>query len=740
MKTKTKIIKTKFSSGDFRIFSCCAIGAHDIQTNKFGMFSIKGNYGYLTEGQEYDLDLSLLESNQWGYTYQLNSCPTFNTTDLDYDASMGILREITTDAQAKTLLAVYPDVIKMILDGHEAEIDVKKLRNIKEYRLNVYIREIRSKFQYLSIMQENKQYDLTASECKELIRKFGTNEEVNSHLDKEPYECLIQLLGRDFQCNDKIILEQHEDLKFSTSRVESLIYYILKLNEDDSNTCMSANVMAAYTKAVAPELYDQIKSVSIDSDKFYYDENNKRIALSETYNSECMVADFVKGKLNGNKWDIDWKKYQDIPEGKLTSEQANVLKSVCDNDITILNAKGGTGKTSSMKAVVQMLEDNNKSYTLLSPTGRVAQRLTEITNRPASTIHRAALSGEIVADFICVEEFGMIGLDVMCLLINAITNKHTKFLFIGDLGQISPLSKGCIMKDLVESGLVPVCTLSKVFRYNEGGLSTVATKAYSGKSYLSLENFNQERVCLGTNLDYTFITFNNSMDIIIDEYKKLLDRGIKPIDISIISPWNVKEFGTVNINNHIQEIVNPIASNESWIDCVRFKQKVKFHKGDLVLNCKNDYDIQTLECYNQLHDETTDFDGEAKPTAVFNGEIGKVLEVKNDIMFVQFDERIVVFDKSNVNNLLLGYAMTSFKLQGSENKYIISLTINEHSRTLNKNVLYTNLTRARKELVEIGDKNAILGALIIDGIKNRNTFLGGLINCQVEKTEQEKPQ
>lgn len=709
MKTKTKIIKTKFSSGDFRIFSCCAIGAHDIQTNKFGMFSIKGNYGYLTEGQEYDLYLSLLESNQWGYTYQLNSCPTFNTTNLDYDASLGILREITTDAQAKTLLAVYPDVIKMILDGRESEIDVKKLRNIKEYRLNVYIREIRNKFQYLSIMQENKQYDLTASECKELIRKFSTNEEVNSHLDKEPYECLIQLLGRDFQYNDKIILEQHEDLRFSTSRVESLIYYILKLNEDDSNTCMGANVMAAYTKAVASELYDQIKSVSIDSDKFYYDETNKRIALSETYNSECMVADFVKGKLNGNKWNIDWKKYQDVDSFKLTVTQLNALKNVCEHEISLLVGYAGSGKSSTTKAILQMADENNLSYKIVAPSAKAAIRVKEITGRNASTIHKLCLTQEeVFCDMLIVDEVSMCDLPTFCMLIKSLTNEHCHILLIGDDFQLPSVGVGKIFHDIIESKIVAETKLTEIFRYSDKGTAYVATNIREGKQFLK----GYDTQALSDN--YKFIQTDDVKDVVVNEYKQLL-KTYQPEDIMVLSPYNVKDEGAYVLANEIQEIINPLRPYMKQLTVSKSGVKINFREGDNVLCTKNDYDATP---YDEMIDH---------PIAVFNGQTGKVIKVEDDFIVVNFDGDEVVYSKNKLNELLLSAAYSVHKSQGSEAKAVISITSPSHKRMLNKNLCYVASTRSKEKHIEIGDIQTMNNAIGIDVNETRQTFLKELL-------------
>ena len=216
--------------------------------------------------------------------------------------------------------------------------------------------------------------------------------------------------------------------------------------------------------------------MSIDSDKFYYDETNKRIALSETYNSECMVADFVKGKLNGNKWDIDWKKYQDVDGFKLTATQLNALKNVCKHEISLLVGYAGSGKSSTTKAILQMADENNLSYKIVAPSAKAAIRVKEITGRNASTIHKLCLTQEeVFCDMLIVDEFSMCDLPTFCMLIKSLTNEHCHVLLIGDDAQLIPIGLGKIFHDIIESKIVAETKLTEIFRYSDKGTAYVAT-------------------------------------------------------------------------------------------------------------------------------------------------------------------------------------------------------------------------------------------------------------------------
>ena len=143
-------------------------------------------------------------------------------------------------------------------------------------------------------MHSNKEYDLSTSECKTLLTKFGDNETVNKELKDNPYVVLMQILERDFEKWDRDILSINPSLRLSKQRVESLIYYVLKLNENDGSTIINANAMASYAKDIAPELIGQIKDVSVNSEAFYYDDKTKDISLMSTHLQECEVAEFVK--------------------------------------------------------------------------------------------------------------------------------------------------------------------------------------------------------------------------------------------------------------------------------------------------------------------------------------------------------------------------------------------------------------------------------------------------------------
>ena len=748
---KARCIKCCFKKDDYRIFSWSPIDHNEsVKLSTYFTFSTKGNDPYIDENKDYEIEIEeIAYDKRYGGTYKILSVPSmsnFDVSTLTLDQKKEILMDCTTSERiADNILEAYPDFIELILTQGKDIIDVSRIKGVGEVYLGAYARNLLEKYKYLGIIQHFKGYKLDVSDCKKLIEEYLDEEHIAKEIQSNPYKVLISTLGRSFEFADRMIMELREDLKVSEMRCAYLILSVLERNEAmEGDTVLDANalynyILEEYTQA--KDLEPLIVPVVTNNDLFYYDEENKTISIMTTYMSECKIADFIVSKYkNSTKLDIDYTKYTKIKDGELTEEQQNILKTFCESNITIVNAKGGTGKSATTLALINMLEDNNMTYSLLTPTGRVAKALKILTNgRPTSTIHKACLSNPdgIWSDVFVVEEGSMIGIDLMCMLINAIANDNARIIINMDLGQIAPISCGCPMRDIINSGIIPVCNLTKVFRYGEGGLYKMATDAYDKKFYIGELDYNKDRVSVGKNNDYTYVRYNGEVQQVVDEYKKFLNRGIKPIDIAVITCWNVTDFGTINLNNEIQKIVNPDIQEGKFIKKTIRKKEVFFKVNDIILNCQNTYEILTLSGYNEIKNSgNTLTEEDVETTSVMNGEIGRILDIDDGNIIAQFDEDIIVFDKKLQDNLLLAYSLTSYKLQGSECPYVITLVTPQFEKSLNKNIIYTDMSRTRKEVVEIIDPTTLANAITIDSIQERLTNLERLLRERMKGEEE----
>lgn len=751
---KCTIVREIYSSNNYRTFACLLDNPKDeskISLNKYGNFTISGDLSFLKNGESYTLDLKQVNHPRYGLQYMVEKVKDYEIVkdleELTVEQSMEILTKFTTETQANTLLTVYPNFISMVINGKTEEIDIKKLKNIKEYRLNCYIREINTRFKYYYILIHHKNYDLTIGECQGLDNVYGSVEAVEEAINKEPYSVLIDVLHRDFLRTDKLLMEIRPELKESANRIEHIALHILNLNEEDDNTYMDANTMAGFCAEIDKDCIPHIKQTCVDSNKIWYDDATKRIAKMDTYMAESTIASFFTNILHdsANKWNFRWENYTKIKDGTLTEEQAQVLNQICENRIVILNSGAGTGKTSSMMTLISMLEDNSKTYTLLAPTGRAAKRLAEQTHRKASTVHKASAMSQgegIDSDVIICDEWSMYGLEHMMMIIKACINPDVRFVFSGDIHQLPSIALGCVMRDFIDSKIMPVVTLTKVFRYKDGGLSAVVKDVYDKRPFTNSLKLENNKCVLGVNHDYTFIQADGTTEQILDVYMEKINQGIKPIDIAVITPWNVKEFGTYRINNLIQSAINPARKNERVIERDVKDCTITFRKGDIVMNTKNNYTVPTYETYKRILEETGEVDlSLAQETVgVFNGDIGKILDIDaNNVLIIQFDENMVVFKGDDCNSLVLGYAGTIHKYQGSQCPHIIFLSLKCHERSFNNNLLYTGISRASQETTQIGDLSTVENCIAIDGNENRQTQLKDFLLKSYElKTSQKE--
>lgn len=758
---KAKITRCNFpktqaelKSTDFRIFSASPIGKcpNELKLSKYFTFSIRGNISYLDVEREYDLELEIFSSDStWGDTCTVIGCPTLEKIDvenLSREESKEILMDCTSSEKiAESILSAYPNFIYKILFEGKESIDTKLIHGVGNSYLTAYTRILTDKYKYIHIMKNYKQYSLDVQDCKTLFSIYNNNENIEKAIEETPYRVLINDLGRQF-CKidrqgriiplvDETIMNSRPDLESSTQRAEFMVLNVLDRNEEDCSTKISANLL--YDVCLdynCPKLIPLLKEVCQSSDLIYYNEEKNEVAKMLTYNAECLVSSFVKDKLSKDSvLDIDYTKYSNIDGFQMSEKQTSALKLFCENEIMILAGVSGGGKTTSLKGLIQLMEDNDLTYCLLSPSGKASMRMKEATGRQASTIHRRVLGGgEIYEDVCVVDETSMVDLSTFTMLINAITNKDCRIVLVGDNFQLMPVGIGCVFNDLINSGKIPMVMLDEVFRYNTDGGLFVATNTRLGIPFFNSDKVKVKDNTYSVGNNYKFIQTDNILDDVVNEYMKLIAKGIKPKDILCLSPFNVYDEGTYAINNVIQKEINPLKPNEDILtrkipNGYKGSMNIDFKLGDKTINKKNDYSAIPFDSWKELeNDEEGILTIEDLPTTtLFNGQDGIIRNIDKEKMVIQFDEELIVVPKSKLQNVLLSYAISTHSSQGSEANYVINVVSPSHKEMLNRNLLYVADTRSKIMQIDIGDKDTYNKALLIDGNKVRNTFLKDLL-------------
>lgn len=723
--TEGYIGKQIFQRDDFRIYGFYPTEEYKegLKINKYGNITIQGEMPELLEGSLYKITIRYERKN----SYDNYIVERFHKDEqsLDETATINFLKAILTQRQVKTLMEHYPDIIDRVINNKE--IDVNKLYGIKDKTMNVIRRKIVENFQLMDLVAEFYEYGMTFSMIKRLYKKFSSIELVRKNMQTNPYRCLCKINGVGFKKADDVIMKKYPEKLISKERADACMFYLLKKNEiDKGNSYMDLLKLYAEFKTLASECSEWFNKI-LKSDEIYIDQENKKVALKNTYLCEEKVSKIIKQLLlRQNKLDLNYKKYNEVDGIPLTDKQIDVLRKLCENNISILAGFGGSGKSFSTKALIEMLDDNKLNYILMSPTAKAAKVLKEYSGRDASTIHRGlGVSGDgfyyneenkLPYDVVIIDEFSMVDIYLLRSLLEAIDIEKTRILFIGDPAQIPSVGVGNIAHDMINSGIIPTTMLTKVFRYGEGGLSYVATQTRNGENYL----YDNEKIqVFGKRKDYIFINIKQEqlLDCVRTVYKKLcFKEKISSDDIIVLSAYNKGNYGTIKINAMIQGIINPAIPDKNEVYYTINKDKVILREGDKVMQTKNNY-----------HATMVSDSGEISETIVINGDIGIITKIEKSKVFVMIDGKTILYDSGEWSQLSLAYSISIHKVQGSDAKYVIVATPKAHKYFLDRNLLYVADTRGKEKVYHIGTTDVVRSALRKSQNFTRDTFLKNLL-------------
>ena len=430
------------------------------------------------------------------------------------------------------------------------------------------------------------------------------------------------------------------------------------------------------------------------------------VYLTPLYFGEKGIAERLK-KLASVKLTLTAKDLTQAPggSGTLSEEQRSALAMALTHPVSILTGGPGTGKTTCLKALITALETAHKRVALASPTGRAAKRLSEATGRPASTIHRlleySPMEGfkhneesPLDVDFLVVDEASMLDLLLTHHLLKAL-RPGTQLLFVGDVDQLPAVGAGDVLRDLIDSTIIPVARLSVIFR--QAADSQIITNAHL---------INQGKFPTLSKESGEFFLFpadeaEAAADWIVQVVSERIPQkfGFDPLhDVQVLAPLYRGPAGVSLLNERLQDKLNPPASNKPE----RKLYGTLFRLGDKVMQTQNNYDKD-----------------------VYNGDIGFVrsMDMVEQTLTADFDGRAVTYDWSDADQLTLAYVVSVHKAQGSEFPVVVMPVVTQHYMMLQRNLLYTAVTRARKLCVLTGSRRAISIAIHNNKVTQRFTAL-----------------
>lgn len=721
---KCKCTKEIYNKNGYKVYGFLPTGGDPIEVNKYGTFTISGEQAF-DVGQEYYLSLSPIDNPKYPYSYNFDGFVGIGFVGeeikVDPKEQIRILSMYMEESQAKACTEGYPNFLELILANRENEIDLKKIHGVGNKLLAKYCDKIRGDCKSVLFGGILSEYGTAESRaCAKASISFSSPAKLREALNDDPYGVLCNLYERKTKTIDRMVQKKHPELLSTKSRCKCAVNDLLDEMESEGSTRCNAKILVDLVKEEYPECIKWIGECVTENNKVFFDSESKYVSKMSTFEAECKIARELKARAqNPIVYGGDIEQFRQIGSNTMTDEQMGALNMVKNYSTGMLCGCAGTGKSSSVNAIVKYLESINKTYVLLAPTGCAAKRLTETTGRKASTIHMWMIGGGICsADVVLIDEFSMVGIDLFSMVLGHVSDE-TKVLMVCDPSQLASISCGNLAQDIIDSGIVPVTRLTKVFRYNSSGIATVVTDTRNGvPSSIESEQFD----------DYIFEEQASNTSDVLDQIKEAyayyLNKGYGMKDILCLCPYNKGELGTRVINAMLQQEFND--HEFTGIGYETQYESVNFKIGDKVINKRNNYNAQIYD-----PDYTPEYDefGNLVPNTTFiaNGDIGTVVDVDDEDLVVAFDESTIVFSGEEIKHLRLAYAISVHSSQGSESPVVIALMLRQHLYMINRNIEYVAFSRAKTELCIIGDTRTIANGMKEVQNLERDTWLKELL-------------
>lgn len=672
---------------------------------------------FLKEGQHVKLKGQWVLHKQFGRQFNIDEYEEVLPDSIDgikKYLSTGIIHGIGP-ITAKKIVDRFKEETLDILENHIERL--QEIEGIGEKKFRIIYESYIEQKDLKDIIIYFQGHGMTTNQCIKIYKKFGVD--AKAIVSENPYILCDEISGIGFITADRIAKRLGIE-SISPFRIQSGIRYILNQFSASGNTYMPKNnlidevskILGVPGQMVEENLYNLALETKIKIEKvndieavfslpYYYCElgvTNKIITLS--------IENF---RTINTDVEFEIETFERKNKIKFANSQREAIVGAFENGIEIITGGPGTGKTTIIKSIIEIYENNGMKVLLGAPTGRAAKRMTESTGREAKTIHRLLEMGvsedensyygkgesePLEADVIIIDEASMIDIMLMHSLLKAI-KLGTRLIIVGDVDQLPSVGAGNVLKDLIESNFIKVVRLKDIFRQGEESLIvTNAHKINNGEMpYINRRDgdfFFENK----DNVDLILSTIIDLINRRLPNFKKAWD---KYRDIQILTPTRKGILGVQNLNNKLQEVLNPKSPSKREKEL----KEVIFREGDKVMQTKNNYSLKWIRVNGS---------GENEGVGVFNGDMGFIQSINEEektITIIFDDERKVVYDYIYLDELELAYAITIHKSQGSEFKVIITPAFMGSPLLMNKNLLYTAITRAKELVVVVGIPKAL---------------------------------
>ena len=670
-------------------------------------FTAVGVMPQVSAGDRARLHGTFTEHKSYGLQFSAVSCeverPTGAADILRYLAS-GAVKGIGPSTARRLVDAFGSETLEVMENQPER---VAMLRGISSEKAADFSAQLRSNEGIRTLILYLSEYGISNTSAIKIYKVFGA---MSVKLIKEnPYILCEGDFGVSFQTADMVAVRENLGGD-SEVRVCAGILYIMRHNEGNGHTCLPRDVL---TETAARFLSVEPESISECMERMIFD----RSLVSETFDgreflfrqsmyiTEVFIASRIKllkgfpaEKLRGIETAVERCEQED---GIVYADlQKQAIRTALSEGFLVLTGGPGTGKTTTLNAIIKILQRSGQRVFLAAPTGRAAQRMTELTGNEAKTLHRlleVAWDREdkpvfgkneknlLKCEALIIDEMSMVDVTIFEGVLRALP-VGCRLILVGDSDQLPSVGPGNVLGDLIDSGVMPVVSLNKIFRQAQQSLIVTNAHRIVG---------GQMPILSSADKDFFFMPRANKNDVtntILELCTSRLPKayGYSPIDsIQILCPSKKGELGTAELNLRLQEALNPKSDGKE--EAVVGGKTLRV--GDKVMQTKNNYDIRWERD-----------DGEVGE-GVYNGDIGVILSIdrKSKIFKIRFFDKIATLSYENASELEFAYAVTVHKSQGNEFDCVIIPVFPGPSRLYYRNLLYTAVTRAKERLILVGN-------------------------------------
>ncbi|MCL2576179.1 MAG: ATP-dependent RecD-like DNA helicase [Defluviitaleaceae bacterium] len=558
---------------------------------------------------------------------------------------------------------------------------------------------------------------LTSSQCEKVYKKYGF--EAVARVKENPYILVRDIFGIGFKIADNIALRAGITHN-SPYRISAGVAHTLSEALNEGHVFLPRDNVLARSISLLEldigEIQNHLLQMQLDYEIKQEKVNNEVVIYlaayyhAEVYSARKLVELNKPATFDDLDIEVEIEKYENEWDIKLADMQKIAVQKTMERGVVVVTGGPGTGKTTTIKAIIHILQKQGQSITLCAPTGRAAKRMSEATGMEAKTIHRLLglfqaegnqnVSGDVDEDMkldtncIIVDEASMVDIMLLFRLLKYI-RRGTRLVLVGDVNQLPSVGPGNVLKDTINSGVIEPVYLDYIFR--QGQQSAIVMNAHrinNGTHPILNEKAN----------DFFFVKEHNiesCVRVIADLATRRLPSftGVNPMEVQVLCPQRKTSCGVENLNKVLQNTLNPPSEHKAEKQMGFYS----FREGDKVMQIKNNY-MTEWKIYDRKGNEIDEGAG------IFNGDEGviKVIDNENRIVRVAFyDDKVVDYEFKQLEELVLAYAITIHKSQGSEYDVVI-LPIHSGTPLLyNRNLLYTAITRAKKLVVIVGIEGTV---------------------------------